>query len=161
MFENERVLNNVQVTYLQQVVADIPTDAWQQAGAGHGHSPAWIVGHLALIGEFGQKLLGGDLQHPHWLPLFGPGSSGKLDSNPEFSRDVQMPNLVQAYEGLRNLAANATSVQVSRPHGIDLFADSPVATVGHAVALMLTNHFGFHLAQLSSCRREQGLPAIF
>lgn len=161
MFENERILNQVQVGYLQKVAADIPADVWCQDGAGHGHCPAWIVGHLGLIGEFGQKLLGGDLQHPEWLPLLGPGSSGKLEARPEFERDLQLQHLVQAYDELRKLAEHATPQQVARPHGIEIFSNSPIATVGHAVALMLTNHFGFHLAQLSSCRREQGMPAIF
>jgi hypothetical protein len=42
-----------------------------------------------------------------------------------------------------------------------LFDNTPIETFGHCVTLMLTSHFGFHLAQLSSCRRTAGHPPLF
>ena len=77
------------------------------------------------------------------------------------TRDALITELNQAYETLQSMAAAAKPEDVAGPHGIALFDGSPIQTVGHAISLLLTNHFAFHLAQLSSCRRDRGLGHIF
>jgi hypothetical protein len=44
---------------------------------------------------------------------------------------------------------------------VEIFRGTPIQTVEDAITALLTNHFGFHLAQLSSCRRAAGYPALF
>ena len=161
MFENEIAINQLQLKQFAAVVADLHEESLYTRGAGHGHPPVWILGHLAIVGEMGQTFLGGSLTHPTWAPLFGPGSSGEVQPDESLTRETLITSLNQAYETLQSLAAEAKPEDVAGPHGIELFDGSPIQTVSHAIALLLTNHFAFHLAQLSSCRRDRGLGHIF
>lgn len=161
MFENEVAINQFQLHYLKKILADIPESQWYEKGAGHQHSPAWIAGHLALVGQFGQKLLGGNVSNTEWLPIFGPGSSGEVSPDPAYEKSAMLPALENAYQQMWTLAADADPEKMQQPHGLEIFANSPIKTLGNAAAVMLTNHFAFHLSQLSSCRRSAGFPALF
>ena len=161
MFENEIAINQLQLKQFAAIVADLPEECLYTRGAGHGHPPVWILGHLAIVGELGQTFLGGNLTHPNWAPLFGPGSSDEVQPDDSLTRETLITSLNQAYETLQSMAAEAKPEEVSGPHGIEFFEGTPVQTVGHAISLLLTNHFAFHLAQLSSCRRDRGLGHLF
>jgi len=161
MFENEIAINQLQLKQFAAVMADLPEDSLFTRGNGHGHPPVWILGHLAIVGEMGQTFLGGSLTHPRWVPLFGPGSSDEVKPHDSLTRDALIAAITSAYETLRTLAAEAKPEDVAQPHGIALFDGSPIQTVGHAISLLLTNHFAFHLSQLSGCRRDRGLGHIF
>ena len=139
----------------------MPAEGWDRPGAGHGHTPLWILGHLAVTAEVGQRLLGGTFQHPEWLRLFGPGTPGDRPLADQVDPAQLIAAVPDGYGQLQELARQAESSVLERPHGVALFEGTPVRTVGDAVTLLLTNHFGFHLAQLSSCRREAGHPPLF
>jgi hypothetical protein len=161
MFENEIAINEFLHGWLAKALADVSDAQWFEPGAGHGHPPAWILGHLAICGELGQMLLGGKVVHENWLPLFGPGSSDRVAADASLGKSVLHAATVSAYGELRKLAAAADAEHLKRPHGISLFDGTPIQTIGHATSLLLTNHFAFHLSQLSSCRRAAGHKAIF
>ena len=63
MFDNEIVINEFHLGLLSRIAADIPDSQLYQPSVGHGHPPVWILGHLAICGELGQKLLGGSVTH--------------------------------------------------------------------------------------------------
>ena len=161
MFENELAINELQLGLFAAIAADISEETFFTPGAGHQHPPVWILGHLAITGEMGCQLLGGSVTHRDWMEKFGPGSSDELPSDPELTKEKLIQAVNDAYASLRRYAKDADPQRTQQPHGISLFDDSPVTTISHAVALLLTNHFGFHLSQLSSCRREQGHSALF
>jgi hypothetical protein len=161
MFENEIAINEFLEGWLAKVLADVGDAAWFEPAAGHGHPPAWVLGHLAICGELGQMLLGGRVVHENWLPLFGPGSSDRVAVDAALGKSQLHAGTTEAYARLRKMAAAADAELLKRPHGIDLFDGTPIQTIGHATALLLTNHFAFHLSQLSSCRRAAGHKAIF
>lgn len=161
MFENDIVINEFQLKQFETIMADLPEDALFTPGQGHGHPPAWILGHLAIVGEMGQTFLGGNVSHPEWVEKFGPGSTDQIPPDPALTRDTLITANISAYETLRSLAAKATPADMDQPHPVELLHGTPIQTVRHLITLMLTNHFGFHLAQLSSCRRERGNAALF
>ncbi|MDX1964699.1 MAG: hypothetical protein SFX18_16235 [Pirellulales bacterium] len=161
MFANEIAVNQFQLGLFHKILADLPREKFFVPGAGHGHPPVWIMGHLALVAEFGHKMLGGDFLHPEWLPLFGPGSGNDVPRDFPLDQTDLGDVLVHSYLKLQEMASTANSQLTSLPTDIALFAGTPIITVGHCVTLLLTNHFGFHLAQLSSCRREAGLGPLF
>lgn len=161
MFENEIAVNEFQLSQFARVVADLDEGTLFQPGLGHGHPPVWILGHLAITGEMGLMLLGDKIQHRAWLPLFGPGSSDDVPQREELTLATLRQLIPETYRELRHLAAAADPAAMQQPHGIKLFENSPIQTVGHSVTLLLTNHFGFHLSQLSSCRRAAGHKALF
>lgn len=161
MLDAAIAINQFQLGLLQRLLPDISEEGLFVPAAGHGHPPVWILGHLALVGELGSRMLGGRILHPEWLPLFGPGSSDRLAPSAGLNKSGLAAALTSAYSDVQSRAATATVERLAQPHGLDLFRGTPIQTVEHAITLLLTNHFGFHLAQLSSCRREAGHRYVF
>lgn len=160
-FDNDITINQMQLAYLDRIAADLPADQHYASAAGHGHSPAWVLGHLAIVGEMGCMLLGGDATHREWIPVFGPGSSGKVEPDDAYTQESFLAAINTAYPKMHTLAAAADEELLARPHGVELLEDTPVKTVSQIATLILTNHFAFHLSQLSSCRRAAGHAALF
>lgn len=161
--KNECAINTFQVRLFEHVVADIPESALRSPGLGHGHTPLWLLGHLALVGGLGRQRLGDNVESsPEWGMAFGPGSPDPVSAEPQgISKEFLVAAIQKNYSALRDGYEKASADVLARPHGISLFRDTPIVTVDHAVALLLTNHFGFHLAQLSSVRRSLGKPPLF
>lgn len=160
MFENEIVTNQLLIDWFRKMVSDIPGERMFEPAPGHGHPPVWLLGHLAICGELGVKFLGGELTHPEWLPLFGPGSSNQIsaDCGLEFAELVQA--VETSYEDFRTQSVTADQDSMSQPHGIELLESSPVQTCGQLISHLLSSHFSFHLAQLSAWRRSAGKPHL-
>ncbi|QDV23870.1 DinB family protein [Aureliella helgolandensis] len=162
MLERESAINKFQLGVFSLVVKDIASENLYTAGSGHGHSPIWLLGHLAICAEIGQGMLGGAIEHDSWLPIFGAGSSGQVERDASFSKDGFVDATITGYEKLQALAMDpAAGSLLELDHGFAPFANTPISNVGDFVGLLLTNHFGFHLAQLSSCRRERGHSYLF
>ena len=167
MFESAISINLFQFQLLTQIVDDLDESRLYEPAAGHGHTPAWILGHLAITGELGQQFLGGQVTHSNWLQMFGPGSKDDPallmdDANKPFTTAALLAANTAAYNSLRDLAGQADCEDsMNKPHGLEIFADTPIQTVKDAVTLLLTNHFGFHLSQLSSIRRDAGHQPLF
>ncbi len=156
MFETESMLNGLLVEQFTMLVKDIPADRIYEPGPGNGHPPVWVLGHLALCAEFGQNHCGGSLTHPEWMEAFGPGSSDQMEDTGQFSKDELVAGVVEGYPLFAELARNADSETLSKPHGVPLLEATPLNTVGDLVSHLLTSHFAFHLAQLSGWRRAAG-----
>ncbi len=161
MFDTELAINEFQIGVFEKVFADVSDDRLYAPGSGHGHPPVWIAGHLAAVGEFGQQMLGGEPVHPEWGALFGPGSSDVIDPSVGIGKGTLYEAVIAAYGGLRERSLSADPAVLDAPHGIPFFRNTPLKTVRHTIGVLLTNHFGFHLAQLSSCRREAGGKPLF
>lgn len=161
MLESAIAINEFQLAGFEKIVADLDDQALFTPSPGHGHPPVWIMGHLAISGESGQRMLGGTIMHADWGPLFGPGSSDQIAPQESLTRAVLGAAVVEAYRGLRELAMRATPESLLEPIRIPIFRGTPIKTRGDCVTLLLTNHFGFHLAQLSSCRRTAGHAPLF
>lgn len=161
MFEREIAVNQHLLGYFAKVAADLPDDSLFYPSVGHGHPPIWILGHLAIAGEMGQSLLGGTVSHPEWISLFGPGSTDIISPAESLTKPFMITTVTATYRELRRLAEAASEQSLSQPHNIALFQGSPIKTVGECTTLLLTSHFGFHLSQLSSCRRAAGFGPVF
>ena len=161
MFDNELVINEFQLRMLERIANDLPESQLFQPGAGHGHPPVWILGHLAICGELGQKLLGGKITHPRWLVMFGPGSSDRVAEDASFTRASLVRANTDAYAQFRTMAAQADAQKLQAPHGAEILKGTGIDTVGQLITHLLSSHFAAHLAQLSSCRRAEGHKALF
>lgn len=165
MFQSAIAINSFQSQLLLKIAKDLNDESLYIRAPGHGHPPAWILGHIAITGELGQRILGGRISHPRWLTWFGPGSSDEpeeLKNQASFTLSELAAAVSVAYEGFRELANKDIDVAVANaPHGFELFAGSPIQTVADMVTLLLTNHYAFHLSQLSSCRRSTGHKYLF
>jgi hypothetical protein len=161
MFEREITLNEFLLGGLDKLAADVSAETLFDPSPGHGHSPAWIIGHLAIAGEMGLRILGGELVHPQWAPIFGPGSAGVCERADGLDKETLLNGVRSAYKSLRAEAASAQLDAMSRSHSLDLLKGTPIRTFGDLVAHLLTTHFAFHLSQLSSCRRSAGFKFLF
>ena len=161
MFDNEIVANQFSLNLFSRIAADLAEDQLFQPAAGHGHPPVWVLGHLAFCAELGQKLLGGRMTHPRWLGLFGPGSSDQVTNDGTLTLKSLIEANTEGYAQLRAMAAGADPQRMQQPHGAELLRGTAIQTVGQLITHLLTSHFGFHQAQLSSCRRASGHQALF
>ena len=161
MFESEIAVNENLLIQFGKIVSDIREETLFTPSAGHGHSPVWLLGHLAIVGEAGQRMLGGKITHIEWLRLFGPGSVDNIPFDPALTKSALVNAVTENYRQLRSLALVADETNVSRPHGVSVLEGTPIVTVKHCITHLLTSHFAFHLSQLSSCRRAAGYPALF
>jgi len=161
MFNSAIAINEFQLAGFEKIVANLDEQALFTPGLGHGHPPVWILGHLAMAGESGQRMLGGSVAHPEWGPIFGPGSTDQVAPDVSLTLATLRTAVIDAYRGLRELAAQATPEAMSQPLRIPIFRGTSIKTIEDGVTLLLTNHFGFHLAQLSSCRRTAGHAPLY
>ncbi len=161
MFSHLITLNEFQLSLFPRIVADIPESQLFAPGAGHGHPPVWILGHLAITAELGHRLLGGTIAHVPWLKLFGPGSPDQITDDGSLTKDQLVAEIISGYQQLRELAAQADPKQMEEPHGAEILKGTPIQNKGQLIAHLLSSHFGFHASQLSSCRRAEGHKALF
>ncbi|MEM9825296.1 MAG: DinB family protein [Planctomycetota bacterium] len=162
MFQREITINEFQLGHFKMVSKDIESDSIFTRSPGHRHTPAWILGHLAICGEMGQQMLGGTITHADWLERFGPGSVDAATPDESISLHYLINATVTAYSEFRTLAASPLdTASLALPHTVPFLIETPIRTNADLISLLLTNHFGFHLSQLSSCRRAAGLPPLF
>lgn len=161
MFTSAIAINEFQCNGFEKIAADISEETFYVPGAGHGHPPVWIMGHLALTAESGMQYFGRPVTHREWTPIFGPGSPSLMTGSESFTKRTLQVTLLENYQELRRYAAQATAEAMEQPHRIPLFRGTPIKTIGDCITLLLTNHFGFHLSQLSSCRRAAGFAPLF
>ena len=161
VFAAETTLNKFLMSGLTDIMADIPEDRIYERCPGNGHPPVWVLGHLAICAELGQKLCGGTIEHMAWLPAFGPGSSDEITDEGRYSTDEFMSVITNGYSKLAELAANTSADVLNQPHGVELLNGSALVTVGDVLSHLLSSHFAFHIAQLSAWRRAAGHSALF
>lgn len=109
----------------------------------------------------GRMLFGKRPANMAWMRLFGPGSKDSIASDPGLTKSALCQAIRDNYREFRQLASQADPVAMAKPTTFELFQGTPIQTIEHVVAHLLTSHFGFHLAQLSSCRRAAGHAALF
>ncbi len=161
MFSNIITMNQFHLKIFDDVVADIPADRLYEKTPGNGHSPVWLLGHLALCGELGLQLLGGQLTHPQWLAVFGPGTADDVPVSDDYARDILIQVIKTSYPQLSQAVADADQDTIHRPHELELLSGTAITTVGQLVSHLLSTHFAFHLAQLSAWRRAAGHAALY
>ncbi len=163
MFESEIRVSRFMLHYAHRLMEDIADAELARAPAAGVHTPLWIIGHLIFAADRGLIRTGGTPRCPEsWSKVFGPGSAGDgsgLDVTP--TKDELLKTLDEAYAAFYESAAKAAPAAMEASHGVALFADTPLKTMGDAVVHLLTSHFGVHLGQLSLWRRLNGRPPLF
>jgi len=161
MFERESTLNSLLVESFKMLIADIPADRIYEPAPGNGHPPVWVLGHLAICAELGQKYCGGTITHPEWLKAFGPGSSDQIEDTGDYSKEEFSTVITEGYPAFAQMAREADEASLAGPHAVPLLEGTPIQTAGDLVAHLLTSHLAFHLAQLSGWRRAAGHGPLF
>jgi len=141
VLSREVAINEYQLGMFQGIVADIADESLFSPAAGHGHPPVWILGHLAVCAELGQRHLGGNVEHPDWIPLFRTGSSDAVEHDAALDAATLINAVADGYRELQSLALSQSDEFLLREHGVAGLSGTPIVTVADAIATLLTNHF--------------------
>lgn len=161
MLTTERSINDFFRAGIHQLMKDIPFNRINERSPGNGHPPLWILGHLAICAEFGEAILGQQMQHPDWVAVFGPGSSDEI-ANPEaYSVEEIITVIDEAYPRLMDLIDKSPADALAADHSIELLKGGALVSVADVQSHLLTSHFAFHTAQLSGWRRAAGFGPLF
>lgn len=112
----------------------------------------WIVGHLAVTGDFGRKLCGQKAICPaEWRAKFNPGThpSTSAADYPPMSELVEKCRAV--YADLPAAYAGASPEQLGATNPYEPGRGS-FPTPGAFAAYLMTGHLGYHLGQLYGWR---------
>ena len=148
------------LAYAHRLVADVPEEKMAVQPAPGMNHPAWVLGHLVVVGDMVAGLLGQGPSAPEsWEPIFGNSSKPSADA----SAYPTKAELVAALE--ENSARLAEIVAATPPEtfGMPLPKEEyrkHFPTIGDAVMYLLTFHDAVHLGQLSAWRRVQGMPSV-
>lgn len=161
MFDTEIVLNEFMVRYLSLVVADIAeAEMGEQPVAGF-NPPRWILGHLAISTDLALRVGGRRFRCPKdWHRSFRRGSPATGSVAVTATKEQFLDAVTSGFAAARDVCRELPPAVAGRPHGIAFLADTPLQTVEHLLAHLLTTHLATHVGQLSSWRRFRGRAPI-
>ncbi len=120
----------------------------------------WIVGHLAVTGDFARRLCGQPPLCPkEWRPLFSAGSQPSVE-RADYPAMAELCSAFRAvYSDLSTaaLAADASKLAAENPYAP---SRASFPTAGDFVAYLLAGHLGYHLGQLVAWRAAAGLGRL-
>lgn len=144
------------------LAADIDDDHLLTPPFAGANPPLWILGHLAVVTDYAGKMLGAERQCPReWHVMFGPGSKPGNMQEPLPTKDELLSAIAKGHARVVSALEKATPETLAQPQPYDLLKPTNMKTVGDVLVHMMTSHEGFHLAQLSACRRKLGRPPLF
>ena len=120
----------------------------------------WLIGHLAVSGDFARRLCGRPLLCPaNWRAAFNPGSQPSHQPNDYPAMATLRDAFGAAYADLCTAASETdpSSLAFTNPYAP---ARSAFPTAGDFVAYLLTGHLAYHLGQLVAWRAAAGLGRL-
>ena len=120
----------------------------------------WLIGHLAVSGDFARRLYGRPPLCPtHLRPAFNPGSQPSRTATDYPPMATLRDMFREVYSDLCAAASEADPLSLT---SINPFAPARDAfpTAGDFVAYLLTGHLAYHLGQLVAWRAAAGLGRL-
>ena len=150
MFQREVALYEFLLNYGRKLTEDLsPQQYYEQPSQGLNH-PAWVLGHLSFVAQFGVSLCGGETWlDESWNDNFGVGSTPQNTPEP-------YPSVAELLEGYEDGHARLTqAVQQADPTLLQKETEietlrAVFPTQDLLVAHILTSHEATHLGQLSA-----------
>jgi len=120
----------------------------------------WLVGHLAVSGDYARGLCGrAPLCPAEWPLLFNPGSEASRDPDIYPTMTALCDLFRRVYTDLIEAAADADPVALSAANPFAP-ARSGFPTAGDFVAYLSGSHLAYHLGQLVAWRAAAGLGRL-
>lgn len=160
MMEREFKLYGFTMHYLRLLAEGIDDDKLAVIPAPGLNHPAWVIGHLAVCADFVPKLLGQPtICPPEWDALFAPGAIPTAERSVYPSKAELLAKNEEAYVRNPELIAGASERRLALPQPIEYFR-SLYPTIGDMLAHLISTHPAYHLGQLSTWRRLQGMKGV-
>ena len=120
----------------------------------------WLIGHLAVTGDFGRRLCGRPALCPtEWRSLFNPGSQPSLLPS-EYPPMTSLREAFRAvYSDLSDAFPDVDPQLLSRQNPYAP-AQAAFPTSGEFLTYLLTGHLGYHLGQLAAWRAAAGTRTV-
>jgi hypothetical protein len=108
----------------------------------------WLIGHLAVTGDFARRLCGVSALCPHeWRAAFNPGTQPVRDAAAYPPMRTLCETCRAVYGDLSSRALTVEPGRLAQPNPYEpARADFP--TAGDFVAYLLSSHLAYHLGQL-------------
>lgn len=147
--------------YCETLAAEIPEEQMRHQPAPGVNSPAWLLGHLALVADMMAASLGGEAKAPKaWNGMFGMGSDPAKLGDDCPTKSELLAALRDGHERLTAASAAAAPETLAKPNPIGLLS-KPLPTLGDLVAHVMSTHEAMHAGHLSNWRRQMGHPPLF
>lgn len=161
-FEQETKIYRFQQGYAEGLLKDLDASKAFELICSGGVSPAWIIGHLALVSNNVTAILGGTpkVDIDAWGPLFGGGSTASADAAGYPSWDELLAAFREGHGLITAAVEGATAEQQAQPNPIEMLREG-LPTMGDFLSFVTTSHVALHLGQLSTWRRVQGQAPLF
>jgi hypothetical protein len=117
----------------------------------------WLVGHLAVTGDFGRRICGLTPMCPkEWRTMFNPGTFPSLDRSSYPPMAALRETMTGVYRDFFESAPNASEHVLGV---VNPYTPAAVAfpTAGDFAAYLMTGHLAHHLGQLGSWHAAAGL----
>ena len=157
----------VHTAYGERLAAAIPDDRFAEVPLPGMNPPAWLLGHVAVVGNFALSRLaaaGADaepVELPGWRGNFGIGSAPLVYADgfvPPTAAELRAA-VRETHARVLAAAAAVPPDRLTEPTDPDRLADR-FPTAGDLLTHLLTTHDAVHWGQLSAWRRAAGLPAV-
>jgi hypothetical protein len=160
-FERECALCTFVLNYAENIIKDIPEAEMNRPGAAGANPPAWIVGHLASVGDFALQMLGKPSRiQKAWHKQFAPKNTPATDAVYPPKAEL-VTALLEVYRAAIDAAHAADPSTMPQPHGLGILEGSAIKTKAELVSHLLTTHLAGHVGQLSYWRRCSGRGPLF
>jgi hypothetical protein len=149
--------------YGKMLLADIPADKFTHMPHPTMNHPAWCVGHLAIIPDFGMHMMGmEDRRDPRdaYEPLFNMGSECKADASIYPAKDDLVAYYLDRHAALGKALEEVDEAVLRRENPESGRFKEMCPTVGAAINFFAGAHHMVHLGQISAWRRAVGLPPV-
>ena len=142
-----------------RTIADLNDSHLALVSSGGTKTAGWLVGHLAVTGDFARRLCGRrPICAKEWQALFNPGTL-PLKNESEYPRMENLRDQFRAvYLDLCDAALDCDDELLRKENPLAQ-ARSGFPTAGEFVKYLLTGHLGYHLGQLVAWREGAGLGA--
>ena len=162
MLDHARTVYRVHTDYGESLTADVPADRFDEVPAAGMNPPVWILGHVAIVGNFGLSLVGAEqVDLPGWRENFGRGSR-PLKYAEAFTppgKEELRHAVRQTHDRFLAATADVPAEMLERPNPMDALAER-FPKLGDLLTHILTAHDAVHWGQLSAWRRAAGFGAV-
>jgi len=146
--------------YAKRLVADVPEDKMAHQPAPGMNHPAWVIGHLALVGDMIGGLMGqAPLAPAAWEPIFGNSSKPSADASIYPGKAELVAALERSHARIASIVSGLPPEALAQTMPKEEYRKH-FPTTGDALMYIMTFHDGVHLGQLSAWRRVQGMPSV-
>jgi uncharacterized damage-inducible protein DinB len=162
MYANELALLDFNLHMLHGLTRDLSDGQMDHRVQGLGHSPRWILAHLAVATDYAVKCCGVASSQPEsWHKFYGLGSPDSDATAPKPSKAELLAAIEAGHARVHAAVAALKPGQLAHAHPFEQLKSTPLKTFEHVLGHLLTTHYAYHLGQLSAWRRQMGFPALF